>query len=332
MQRIAWPFGLAMTDLTRFAIAPHLTQPLSCVYYTLRWHTPRQTITVPEHGDRQAGLLPVLAFLLPQRKEYMSDKIVYFDCFSGASGNMLLGALLDAGLPLDELQADLDKLGLTGYHLHVERQVKQGISGTYLDVDDTGQEHPVRNLDSVRRILQASTLSSAVQARSEAVFTRLAEAEARVHGVAIEEVHFHEIGAVDTLVDIVGVVSALERLGIGQVYASPLPTGKGSVKTQHGRLPLPAPATLALLAAVGAPLLPSPIDVELVTPTGAALLAELATFVQPAMRIRAVGYGLGKKDLPWANVLRVWIGEPLPVAGEIHVHDQHHNHEHHGDS
>ena len=167
---------------------------------------------------------------------------------------------------------------------------------------------------------------------------RLAEAEARIHGVTLEEVHFHEVGAVDTLVDIVGLVAGLAHLGVGQVYASALPTGRGSIQTQHGRLPVPAPATLALLAAVGAPLTPNAIEVELVTPTGAAILAELAEFAQPAMRIRQVGYGLGSKDLPWANALRVWIGESLPMAaaphaqehkdGETHEHEHEHDHGH----
>ncbi len=276
----------------------------------------------------------------------MPDKIVYFDCFSGASGNMLLGALLDAGLAFEDLQADVATIRLEGFHLHMERQVKHGISGIYFDVHDEAREHPLRHLTNVREILQRSDLPPAVCARADAVFTRLAEAEARVHGVGIEEVHFHEIGAVDTLVDIVGVIAGLERLGIAQVYASALPTGQGSITTQHGRLPVPAPATLALLAAAGAPLVPNPIQAELVTPTGAALLAELAIFAQPAMRIQRVGYGLGKKDLPWANALRAWIGESLATDEHAipHAHRDdapahehayaHHNHDDagHGES
>jgi hypothetical protein len=262
----------------------------------------------------------------------MTDKIAYFDCFSGASGNMLLGALLDAGLPVEILSAEVAKLGLDGYHLHVERKIKRGISGTFFDVHDEGVKQPLRTLSSIRQILSASSLSPEVQARSEAIFVRLAEAEARIHGVTVEEVHFHEVGAVDTLVDIVGVVAGLAYLGVGQVYASALPTGRGSIQTQHGRLPVPAPATLALLAAAGAPLTPNAIEVELVTPTGAAILAELAEFIQPAMRIQQVGYGLGSKDLPWANALRIWIGAALPMAAAPHVHEhkdsETHEHDH----
>ena len=245
---------------------------------------------------------------------------------------MLLGALLDAGLPVEILSAEVAKLGLDGYHLHVERKVKRGISGTFFDVHDEGVKQPLRTLSSIRQILSAGNLPPEVQARSEAIFVRLAEAEARIHGVTVEEVHFHEVGAVDTLVDIVGVVAGLAYLGVGQVYASALPTGRGSIQTQHGRLPVPAPATLALLAAVGAPLTPNAIEVELVTPTGAAILAELAEFAQPAMRIQQVGYGLGSKDLPWANALRVWIGESLPMAAAPHIHEhkdsETHEHEH----
>jgi len=257
----------------------------------------------------------------------VNNAIAYFDCFSGASGNMLLGALLDAGLPPDDLRSDTAKLGITDFHLHVERQVRHGISGTFFDVHDDAEEPPLRNLAIVEEIIESSSLSVKIQERSTAVFTRLAEAEACIHGVPIAEIHFHEIGAIDTLVDIVGVIAGLERLGISQVYASALPAGRGSIMTQHGRLPVPAPATLALLAQRGAPLIPSSADAELVTPTGAALLAELAQFEQPAMRIHAVGYGFGSRELPWANMLRVWIGEPLAPDT---ARSPHHHHAHGG--
>jgi hypothetical protein len=156
----------------------------------------------------------------------------------------------------------------------------------------------------------------------------------------VEEIHFHEVGAVDTLVDIVGVVGGLARMGVEEAYASPIPTGRGTVVTQHGLLPVPAPATLALLAGKGAQLVPSAAETELVTPTGAALLAELATFEQPLMRVHQVGYGFGKKELPWANMLRVWIGEHLEGQqtaphshGDVdeataHDHDHGHDHDH----
>lgn len=264
----------------------------------------------------------------------MTQRIAYFDCFSGASGNMLLGALLDAGLPLADLEADLAQLGVAGYRLRLEPKVDQGISGSFFDVVDEAQEHPVRNLHAVEHIIGESRLSDAVKARSLAVFTRLAEAEARIHGVPVDQIHFHEVGAVDTLVDIVGVVAGLARLGVEQVYASEIPTGSGTIMTQHGRLPVPAPATLALLAAVGAKVVPAPVRAELVTPTGAALLAELATFEQPPMRVLGLGHGFGSKALPWANMLRVWIGEaissPQPRPHE-HAHHEHaHPHPHEG--
>lgn len=246
----------------------------------------------------------------------------YFDCFSGASGNMLLGALLDAGLSLEDLTADIARLGLQGFRLHAEQKTSHGIRGTFFAVLDEAQEHPARNLTAVQGIIGKSTLPVAIKEKSIAVFARLARAEARVHGVAVEEIHFHEIGAVDTLVDIVGVVAGLARLGISRVYASPLPTGYSFIQTQHGRLPIPAPATLALLAETDATLIPSPVPAELVTPTGAALLAELATFEQPPLRVRRVGYGFGSKELPWTNMLRVWIGElrnPLPQHSD-HLH------------
>jgi uncharacterized protein (TIGR00299 family) protein len=149
-----------------------------------------------------------------------------------------------------------------------------------------------------------------------AVFERLAGAEARIHGVPVDRVHFHEIGAVDSLVDIVGFVAGLELLEIPKLYASSVPLGSGTVDIAHGRIPVPVPATLALLADVGAPTRAHPAETEIVTPTAAALLAELATFERPAMRVRAVGYGFGQKEFPWANAVRAWIGEQEPREAE----------------
>lgn len=251
---------------------------------------------------------------------------------------MLLGALLDAGLDLEELKADLAGLGLGGYELALTRRVSRGISGSQFKVIEVNEERPGRNLQAVEQILQRSKLSPEVVAMSLRVFQRLAEAEATVHGISVGEVHFHELGAVDTLVDIVGFCCAVERLGFEALYASPLPLGKGTVKTEHGLLPIPAPATLALLAAAKAPVIPSEARAELVTPTGAAILSTLATFRQPLMTIAKVGYGFGTKELPWANALRVWIGEPLPSAEQAHpnegqrqphLSDHAHQHGHH---
>lgn len=268
-------------------------------------------------------------------------RIVFFDCYSGASGDMLLGAMLHLGLSLDDLKADLARLDLQGYDLTVETQVRGGIVGQKFDVVDLANEHPARNLSVVRGLIEGSDLADRIKARSVAVFTRLAEAEARVHGTTVNEIHFHEVGAVDAVVDIVGFCCALERLEIEGVYASALPLGSGMVRTAHGLLPVPAPATLELLASANAPIAPSDAKGELVTPTGAALLSALSQFEQPAMRVQRVGYGFGTKEFPWPNAVRAWLGEAIPVRGQqpssagpephaAHVHGDHdaHHHEH----
>jgi uncharacterized protein (TIGR00299 family) protein len=224
---------------------------------------------------------------------------------------MLLGSLLDAGLALPDLQADLARLGVGGYRLTAERTTRRGLSGTHLRVDIAPGERPARTLPAIEQILGDSDLPESIRARSLAVFRRLAAAEAAIHGTAMEEVHFHELGAVDSLVDIVGFICAVERLGLESIYCSPLTLGGGTIQTEHGRLPAPAPATLALLAQRGAPTVPGPAQTELLTPTGAALLTEFAVFEQPAMTIEAVGYGFGTKEFDWPNALRVWLGEPL---------------------
>jgi hypothetical protein len=243
--------------------------------------------------------------------------VLYLDLFSGASGDMLLGALLDAGLPLEALRAELEKMDLAGYELVAERQVRHGLSGTRLLVRDVAQAHPARHLPDIRRLLQDSALSMRVQEASMAVFARLARVEARIHGSAVDEVHFHEIGAVDSLVDVVGFAAGLEQLQVERVFSSPVPLGSGTIESEHGLLPVPAPATLALLAEVGAPTRPHPAQTEIVTPTAAALLAELATFELPSMRVRAAGYGFGQKEFPWANAVRVWLGEEAPLPQSL---------------
>ncbi len=233
---------------------------------------------------------------------------IYFDCFSGISGDMALGALLDAGLPLDALRAELDKLAVAGWSIAAERGTRRYLAGTRALVH--APEQPThRHLADVRAIVEASALAPQVKERSLRVFALLAEAEGQVHGIPAEQVHFHEVGALDAIVDIAGVVAGLALLGVQEIYASPLPLGTGWTRAAHGQLPLPAPATLALLAAVGAPTLPDDTPAELVTPTGAALLAGLATFRRPPIRITRVGYGLGTRDLERPNALRVWLGE-----------------------
>ena len=234
-------------------------------------------------------------------------RIIYFDCFSGISGDMALGALLDAGLSLDALRTELARLNIEGWRIDAERGTRAYLSGTRALVH-APEQHVHRHLSDVRAIIEGSTLAPRVKEQSLDVFTRLAEAEGQVHGMPPAQVHFHEVGALDAIVDIVGVVAGLNLLGVEAVYGSALPLGSGWVRAAHGMLPLPAPATLNLLAAAGAPIIADETPFELVTPTGAALLAALATFRRPAMRLERVGYGLGGRDLDRPNALRVWIG------------------------
>jgi uncharacterized protein (TIGR00299 family) protein len=235
-------------------------------------------------------------------------RIAFFDCFAGASGDMLLGALVDAGLSLDALQAELVKLNLDGYEIKAQRVQSHGLTGTRLSVRDTLEAYPARHIQDIQKIVVDSALSDAVKTCSLAVIERLGRAEAGIHGVALDQVHFHEIGAVDTIVDVVGFAAGLELLGVEQVFSSAIPLGNGTIQTAHGRLPVPAPATLALLSSVCAPTVPHPAQTEIVTPTAAALLSGLAVFERPQMRMQSVGYGFGQKEFPWANGLRVWIG------------------------
>lgn len=240
----------------------------------------------------------------------------FVDCFAGISGDMLLGALIDAGAPVDNLLLGLETLPLSGWELKIERVRKGAISATSVSVI-VKEKQPERHLSDIESIVLASQLPEKVKEQSLKVFQLLAEAEAKVHGIGVNEVHFHEVGAVDSIVDIVGSVYALHLLGVQAVYASALPFSRGRVKTLHGDLPVPAPATMELLC--GVPTYPLDIEVELVTPTGAALLKALANGfgMPPPFTPRKVGYGAGKRDLPFPNVLRVIVGDmPNNVALE----------------
>lgn len=301
----------------------------------------------------------------------------YFDMFSGISGNMVLGALLDLGLDLDDLLRELDKLGLSSeYKINTKKVVKEGITGTYVDVellkldvhnhkeddhkhkDDCRHQHGKhicehkeivhnhiedshenrgehshqdtdnsnhnhseshghnhqhgRNLTDINQIIDKSTLSVNVKEKSKNIFLNLAIAEAKIHGTDIDKIHFHEVGAVDAIVDIVGSVIGMELLKIERVFASRVHTGTGFVKCQHGKMPLPAPATMELLS--GVPIYSSGIKSELVTPTGAAIITTLAeSFAsRPDMEIKVTGYGAGSRDLEIPNLLRVNIGRINP--------------------
>jgi uncharacterized protein (TIGR00299 family) protein len=252
-------------------------------------------------------------------------RIAYLDCFSGASGDMLVGALLDAGLDFEALRGELAKLPLeqaghaSPYQLTFETPVHHGLRGTKFDVLVKRGSHQHRHLANIELLIRESTLPQEVRSRSLAVFHRLALAEAKVHGTTIEEVHFHEVGAVDSIVDVVGFVAGLHLLQVEALHSSPLTVGGGTVRTAHGVLPAPAPATLEILATAGVPTHRHPrADTELLTPTAAALLAELATFdataqhKPPVMTVTAIGYGFGTKELDWPNALRIWLGEAVP--------------------
>jgi len=241
-------------------------------------------------------------------------KIAYADCFSGISGDMFLAALLDAGLPLDVLQDGIQKLNLPEkVELRLSETHKGALRAANLEVI-VPHSHHHRHLSDILEILSASQLPNTVSQTAARIFTLLAEAEARVHGQQVEQVQFHEVGALDSIVDVTGVALGLEALGIERLYASPLPYGAGTINSDHGLLPLPAPATLEVLRLAGAPLTPFPAQVELVTPTGAAILAALATFERPTMTITGLGVGAGKRDLPWPNLMRLITGK-TPSAG-----------------
>ncbi len=238
----------------------------------------------------------------------MKQVIAYLDCSSGISGDMFLGAMMDAGFPLDTLRQALTSLPITGYELKLEAWQDRGIRGSRFSVLMDDREQPARHLADIIALIEASALEPRVRERAIAVFHCLAEAEAAVHGTTLEAVHFHEVGAVDAIIDITGAALAVESLGITHLYASALPLSSGHVATAHGLLPVPAPAALEILRRVSAPWKPCPIEGEMVTPTGAAILATLARFETPALRIEKVGYGFGQKSFPWPNCLRLCLG------------------------
>jgi pyridinium-3,5-bisthiocarboxylic acid mononucleotide nickel chelatase len=269
----------------------------------------------------------------------MTHKIAYLDCHSGISGDMLLGSLLDASLSFEILDAALMALPLDGYNIKHTPFQDQGITGSRFEVILTDHKQPTRSYTDIVALLQASTLPLTTRERAIAIFHTLGDAEATIHGVSLDEIHFHEVGAIDAIIDIVGACIALDTLEISQVYASPLPLTRGHMRMAHGIMPLPAPATLEILSKVKAPWVPTSIEGELVTPTGAAILATVARFELPAIIIEQVGYGFGQKRLPWPNCLRACIGtaynqpyhelKQQEAAENRHSeHNHHHEHEH----
>ncbi len=237
-------------------------------------------------------------------------KIAYFDCSSGISGDMILGALVDAGAPFDKLKEGLSQLSIDGYSITATPVLKKGVKATKVDVVVEGPDLPGRPLKDLREIISDSTLDSEIKSKSISIFQRLAGAESVVHNCPIEDVHFHEVGHIDTIVDIVGSVYAFHLLGIDRVVSSPIDTGSGSVKMAHGLFPIPAPVTAELLKDV--PIYSSGIERELTTPTGAAIITTFASSFQslPKMTLSKIGYGAGGWELSEKpNVLRVFIGE-----------------------
>lgn len=237
------------------------------------------------------------------------SRLAYFDCTSGASGDMVLGALADLGLSLDELRGELGKLPLRGYHLEAQRVHRSGLHATKVDVKVDGSHHHHRGLRDILGLLEKSGLEARVKERSSQLFVRLAEAEAGVHGTTVDAVHFHEVGAVDSIVDVVGGVIGLAWLGADRIVSSPLNVGTGTVTMSHGTFPVPAPATARLVH--GVPVYGAG-DGELLTPTGALLVTGHAEAYGPLplLRPQAIGHGAGSRDTPGRpNVLRLIVGE-----------------------
>ncbi len=234
-------------------------------------------------------------------------RIAYFDCFSGISGDMILGALLDLGWPVEELEKELAKLNLTGYKIKVKKVQKESITATQIKIE-TKNDEKERRLSHILSIIETSRLEKETKEISKDIFTKLARVEAKIHGKSPQEIHFHELGGLDTIIDVVGAVAGVKHLGIEKIYASSLPLGRGFVKCAHGTLPLPAPATLELLKKV--PVYGGNIEAELVTPTGAVIITNLAkNFGEiPPMKIESIGYGAGQRDLSIPNLLRVSVG------------------------
>lgn len=251
-------------------------------------------------------------------------RIAYFDCFSGISGDMFVGALLDAGLKIEILEKELNKLNLSGYQLEVNKVLKKGISASQFKVkiQEKGVE---RRFKDILNILEESKLDEEIKNEVKKIFFKIAEAESKIHQEDIEKIHFHEIGGLDSIMDISSAVIGIKALEIKEIYSSPLPLGKGFVKCAHGILPLPAPATLELLKNI--PTYSGGMESEMVTPTGAAIISTLTKDFgeRPLMKIEKIGYGAGEREFSIPNLLRVSIGEKILSNRDLmdgYVHDE----------
>jgi len=237
-------------------------------------------------------------------------KIAYFDCFSGISGDMTVGALLDAGLEIETLEKELKKLGLSGYQLEVNKVVKKGISATKFKVK-IKEEGVERRFKDILAILEESKLDEEIKKEIKRIFFNIVQAESKIHRKEIDKIHFHEIGGLDSIIDITAAVIGIKTLGIEEIHSSALPVGKGFVKCAHGVIPVPAPATLELLKNI--PTYSGGIESEMITPTGAGIISTLAKSFggRPLMKIERIGYGAGEKEFTIPNLLRVSIGEKI---------------------
>ncbi len=243
-------------------------------------------------------------------------KIAYLDCASGISGDMTLGALVDAGVDLPTIQAGIDSLGLPSCKLVASEVKKRGFRATQIVVEHE-PEHAHRHLSDIRKMIDGSSLTDPQKEMAAKIFVNLGEAEARAHGTSIEKVHFHEVGAVDSIADIVGSAIGWDLLGVDKIVCSPIPTGTGFIQIAHGRCAIPAPATADLLRGIPLAEFPDGKEVkgELTTPTGAAIVKTMASEfgALPAMTIETIGYGAGQKDFEHANLLRLFVGEKTTV-------------------
>jgi uncharacterized protein (TIGR00299 family) protein len=246
-------------------------------------------------------------------------RIAYFDCFSGASGDMILGSLIDAGLPPQRLREELKKVRIPTIQLKVKKVVKRGISATQVIVEGKNEKRSHRNLEEILRIIDRSGLETWVKEKSKEIFERIASVEAKIHQTPMEEIHFHELGGLDSIVDIVGAIWGIHQMGIEKLYISKVNVGTGFVTCEHGVLPVPAPATLSLME--GRPIYSSGVARELLTPTGSALLTTLGSEFgsMPLIHVERIGYGAGRDDLPHPNVLRLIIGTSEIAAGKEKV-------------
>lgn len=266
------------------------------------------------------------------------SRILYLDCFSGISGDMTLAALVDAGADQGYIETELKKIKIEPFTLEWKTVMKKGISSLKVDVVIPEDHHPHhhRHYADIVKLIKQAGFNEQVQAMSLTMFAKIGEAEGKIHNLPLDKVHFHEVGAIDSIVDIIGVALAIDSLQIDKIMSAPVPLGSGTIRCDHGFYPVPAPATLEMM--IGLPIAPSDHQVELTTPTGGAIAAGLVrefSAAVPPMIVQQIGYGAGTRDLPnHPNVLRVIVGEAetgLPIwAAQEHAHSHHHHeHEHH---